>query len=172
MTDSEKVLNTIASSEDEGAIAEALYECFEVAERDTGEKFYRVRQELSEEVRELLQTICRGAHEAAGGEMPNDQAYEVINDTLYAAGPGRHERDAWHAIEMEVDPPIYTHDLYTWLTSYLSRKGFVDEAMEETHYINVSDAIRAGWAAWASEITYAVYARLMELADYSEIRER
>lgn len=66
------------------------------------------------------------AHEQ-GQVLPDDYKYAFIVESLDRI----EETDDPDEAANEIEADVYTSDLYAWLTSLMSRQGYVDEAVQE-----------------------------------------
>lgn len=92
---------------------------FQQKKRDTGAEFWTVKDGSPKWVTDM----CREAH---GDMLPDDYKYEFIVGALDALSNYEDPDD----IESEIEPDPYTHDLYKWLASNLTRAYYVDEAVK------------------------------------------
>lgn len=107
-------------------------------------------------------------HAAHGHMLPDDWRYRMVQRTLYAIIEAGGDLDA---AEYPV-PPIYTHELLGWLSSYGDRPAYVDEAVQENGYPgDILEAVRQGWCAEMLEVFDSVRSSIEERAEKLEEQE-
>ena len=111
------------------ALAVEAHKHFELSERKNAEKtkYWKTKDGAPEWVKEM----CHEAHRTGSGTwdvmLPDDFRYEFIEDALDKLANHEDADEAMDALE----PDVYNHDRHKWLSSNLTRAGYVDEAVEE-----------------------------------------
>lgn len=114
--------------------------------------FVRLKEGAPEWLRDLV-------HDAHGDLLPDDWRYSCIRSALDSIADGND--DAGEFADSEAD--VYNAPLTAWLSSNLSRGGYVDEAIEEFGYPGdrgIFGAIAMGQYMEATEVFGSVYASL------------
>ena len=154
--------------------AEDALACLEMAKRDDGTKFLRaIDGTWMDEHRTEGPVLA--AHRQAGGDlmMPDDHRYQMVHDAFQALSyldDDATEDDARDELA-NIEPPVYTSELCTWLASHIYRQGYCDEAMEEglvTPKSTIFDRLQAGYIQEQAEVSRAV---LAWITDHIEPKE-
>lgn len=135
-------------------LAKKFYEQFEVAERNNGERYWRVKEDCPVGLCEQIKELCHRVH---GDMLPDDYKYEVIVETLeYLASNDPGDYDLVEFADSGVN--VYTSDLLKWLNSNLKRIQYVDEAKAELGSLDtLMDDIMQGQYVERREISYLVF---------------
>ena len=103
--------------------ARAASEWFELATRDDDSSYVRTKDGAPEWVTEIV-------YDAHGDLLPDDWRYEVIRDAFeFIAEADDPDDGEGEFADSAVD--VYTGARFAWLSSHLSRQGYVDEAADE-----------------------------------------
>jgi hypothetical protein len=129
-------------------LAKLAAQCFETAERDNGDTFYRLSDvPMPEWVKELV-------HAARGGDLlPDDYRYKWASGACeFIAEYDDLEDGAADFADQSVD--VYTSARLAWLASNLQRAGYCDEAFQEygNKYEGIISLIGLGQYAEAYEV--------------------
>jgi hypothetical protein len=140
-----------------------LASSFELATRDNGEKYFRLREGHPQ----WMQDVIRAAH---GDMMPDDQRYEMIRDIVGCVNerdPSEWEdSDTAHEIcDSLVD--VYYSGLTAWLASHIDRIGYCDQAAEDMGAVSgdMNQRLMAGQYTEYQEIYYSVVQSVLALAE-------
>ena len=129
-------------------IAEEAASYFERATRPDGDPFTRLKDDRPEWVYEAV-------YAAHGGDLlPDDYRYKWSEEAFDAIAEG--DTEASDGFE---EPDVYTSNLLEWVSSNLSRVGYVDEAVEEFggEPGGLADQLMLGQAAERREVFEAIF---------------
>lgn len=109
------------------------------------------------------------AHEQ-GQVLPDDYKYTFIVESLDRIEEADDPDEAANDIESDV----YTSDLYAWLTSRLSRQGYVDEAVQEFggEGRGIVEQIMLGQAQEKREVYWSILNFLQEQIEQDSDRHK
>lgn len=98
-----------------------LFDFFVVPTRDDGGRYYNLTDDRPDWLAEAVQ-------DAHDGEWPNDWRYEICADIIYRLQDDP-DMEPYEIAGELVD--IYNADLLGWVSEYMTRIGYVDEAAAE-----------------------------------------
>lgn len=124
---------------------------FETATRGDDTDFIRLKTE-DENIKQLI----RAAH---NDMMPDDYKYQFIHEALEAIA------DSDDIDEISLEPDCYNRDLLKWVSSYLTRAYYVDEAVENSAYENFYSALMLGQLTEKEEVLYSVKESLEKILE-------
>jgi len=114
-----------------------LSESFELKTRDNGESFFYLKNDVSDEIVELVR-------ECHFDILPNDTSYNLIVRVIETLKDAIEYNENTELFDVEIEPDIYNNDLLRWISSNLYRAEFVDEAMTEYGSANLFEALQTG----------------------------
>lgn len=139
---------------------------FETAERADGSSFVRTKDNRPDWLTELI-------YEAHGDLLPDDWRYACISAALDFIEEGCDPDDGPSEFaDGHVD--VYTHARLAWLSSNLTRPGYVDEARSEgltSSETDIVEAIGVGQYLEAQEVFASVYQSLTNRLEELELEE-
>lgn len=111
-------------------LAQEVLKQFQTKTRDEGQSFVSLKDDHPE----WMQDLCREAH---GDMLPDDNRYEMIQEALQAIADSDEDADLSDVMH-EIEADFRNADLLAWVSSSLSRAGYVNEAVEQG-YADVSN---------------------------------
>lgn len=138
-------------------LASSYVEWFAAKTRDNGELFYVVEEQPS--TIELKEFIRDEIHE---GYLPDDFKYKTLYYFLEAIAEGQTDYD--YAVDY-VGVDLNYPDLLAWLGSNSNRAEYANQALEEHHFTDIENCLRAAQYREIEEIcsqTYSFLERQLE----------
>ena len=124
--------------------AEKIESQFYVSHRPDGSAYITANE--GTEARDLVRHVHFSAF---GGMFPDDWVYEKTRALLECIADGA-DPDTDYPLDLS------TYTLVTWAASNTWWLSYVEEAMQETHYTNLSDACAAGQVLALAAILAAI----------------
>ncbi len=140
-------------------LAQIAYDNLETRTRDDGATFIT----RTDTAPAWLQDVCMTAH---GDMFPDDHKYEFIRDAVAIIAE---DYDPVESSDSDVDG--YTGQLLAWLSSNLNRMSYVDEAVEQYGYKDLSTAMMQGQYRERREVYDLVLSALEDLETDDEEAE-
>jgi hypothetical protein len=136
--------------------AALMYRAFESKTRDSGAHFVCLRDDSPD----WMTDVVRAAH---NGMLPDDWTYATVMSACEFIADGGDLDDAHGWVDGQVD--VYTCNLLRWAQSHAIED--IDEAMAETHYTSLSDALMGAQYRVIDALLASVI-RALELVDDEE----
>jgi hypothetical protein len=136
--------------------------------RANGDNFLCLKDNAVDWVKDLV-------YKAHGEMAPDDYKYGYVYDALDCIADGRDPSEFDNVGEMydypeylaeRIEADIYTHDLYSWLSSNLTRAGYVDDYLEQVAPAakdGIVEMIRNGQVLERTEVLEIVVQYLVDL---------
>lgn len=142
-------------------LAQEMLDQFEVASRDNGEMFDRLKDNAPAWMKEVV-------HEAHGDMLPDDYRYSFIREAVELITDSDldyDDEDGLHDLRLELEPATYTGDRLRWLSSNLNRLDYVNSATEVYGHSDqgIADDIGLGQLMEKEEVFELVLNSLTEL---------
>lgn len=134
-------------------LAERARKYFTVKKRPSGEAFWK----LAKVHPGWLYRLVFKVHDE-GQWLPDDYKYEYIVDALDLLSEGIDPEEGRDQLE----PDVYTTDLFKWVSSHLNRQAYADEVLQELKPKTLSDLLMAAQVREKEEVWSQVVAALEE----------